>query len=185
MTDRQTLLKKNSLFSHCRVLLTLQFHGGHHDGAGFEEQKGERERDKEREREREREEEREKESVGVSLNVPTSLSSSSSSFFFKSLKYSPRFSFLSLALRVFQFRKDKPWDHDGIDHWAIPKFEKEENPGGLVDESSFAVLFPKYREKYLREAWPLITKTLKVWLSSFLFFLQDDLEKIILMLTDI
>ena len=84
-----------------------------------------------------------------------------------------------------RFRKDKPWDHDGIDHWNVPKFEKEENPGGLVDESSFAVLFPKYREKYLREAWPLITKTLKVWLSSFLFFLQDDLEKIILMLTDI
>ena len=138
-----------------------------------------------RRRRRRRRREREKESVGVSLNVPTSLSSSSSSFFFKSLKYSPRFSFLSLALRVFQFRKDKPWDHDGIDHWAIPKFEKEENPGGLVDESSFAVLFPKYREKYLREAWPLITKTLKVWLSSFLFFLQDDLEKIILMLTDI
>ena len=184
MTDRQTLLKKNSLFSHCRVLLTLQFHGGHHDGAGFEEQKGERDRDKEREREEEREK---------SERLRTRQHSPSLSlfffffffFFFKSLKYSPRFSFLSLALRVFQFRKDKPWDHDGIDHWAIPKFEKEENPGGLVDESSFAVLFPKYREKYLREAWPLITKTLKVWLSSFLFFLQDDLEKIILMLTDI
>ena len=184
MTDRQTLLKKNSLFSHCRVLLTLQFHGGHHDGAGFEEQKGERDRDKERERERRRERK-----VGTFKDTPT-LSFSLFFFFFfffffKSLKYSPRFSFLSLALRVFQFRKDKPWDHDGIDHWAIPKFEKEENPGGLVDESSFAVLFPKYREKYLREAWPLITKTLKVWLSSFLFFLQDDLEKIILMLTDI
>ena len=43
-------------------------------------------------------------------------------------------------------RKDKPWDHEGIDHWAIPKCGKDENPSGLADESSFAVLFPKYRE---------------------------------------
>ena len=58
-------------------------------------------------------------------------------------------------------RKDKPWDHEGIDHWAIPKCGKDENPGGLADESSFAVLFPKYREKYLRESWPLVTRSLK------------------------
>ena len=145
---------------------TLQFHGGHHDGAGFEEQKGERERERDKERERERR--RRERKVGTFKDMPK-LSFSLFFFFlffffFKSFKYSPpRFSFPSLALLVFQFRKDKPWDHDGIDHWAIPKFEKEENPGGLVDESSFAVLFPKYREKYLREAWPLITKTLKVW----------------------
>ena len=58
-------------------------------------------------------------------------------------------------------RKDKPWDHEGIDHWAIPKCGKDENPSGLADESSFAVLFPKYREKYLRESWPLVTRSLK------------------------
>jgi len=23
-----------------------------------------------------------------------------------------------------QHDKPKPWDHDGIDHWSIPKFEK-------------------------------------------------------------
>mmetsp|Transcript_19451 Transcript_19451/g.33641 ORF Transcript_19451/g.33641 Transcript_19451/m.33641 type:complete len:419 (-) Transcript_19451:680-1936(-) len=60
-----------------------------------------------------------------------------------------------------KYRKDKPWDHDGIDHWNIPAFTKDENPGGLLEESSFAVLFPKYREKYLREVWPAVTRALK------------------------
>ena len=54
-----------------------------------------------------------------------------------------------------------PQDHDGIDHWKVEPFTKEDNPGGLLDESSFATLFPKYREKYLREVWPSITRALK------------------------
>ena len=41
--------------------------------------------------------------------------------------------------------KEKPWDHDGIDHWAVPVFAKNDNPTGLLEESSFAILFPKYR----------------------------------------
>ncbi len=44
-----------------------------------------------------------------------------------------------------QHRKEKPWDHDGIDHWAVQPFSKEDNPHGLLEESSFATLFPKYR----------------------------------------
>jgi len=42
----------------------------------------------------------------------------------------------------------------------LPEFRKEDNPHGLVEESSFATLFPKYREKYLREAWPLVKNSL-------------------------
>jgi len=42
----------------------------------------------------------------------------------------------------------------------IADFKKEDNPSGMVEESSFATLFPKYREKYLREAWPLVQNSL-------------------------
>lgn len=49
------------------------------------------------------------------------------------------------ALPCAQHKKDKPWDVDGIDHWAIQPFSKEDNPHGLLEESSFATLFPKYR----------------------------------------
>ena len=32
----------------------------------------------------------------------------------------------------------------------------------LLEESSFATLFPQYREKYLREVWPIVTSELNV-----------------------
>ena len=44
--------------------------------------------------------------------------------------------------------------------WKMPKCSKEDNPRGLVQESSFATLFPKYREQYLRECWPLVENAL-------------------------
>ena len=78
----------------------------------------------------------------------------------------PRPAFPRLARRPFLSKltpdpRPAPQDHDGIDHWKVEPFTKEDNPGGLLDESSFATLFPKYREKYLREVWPSITRALK------------------------
>ncbi|KAM3554258.1 hypothetical protein MY1884_006250 [Beauveria asiatica] len=58
--------------------------------------------------------------------------------------------------------RDKPWDTEDVDKWKIESFKPEDNAGGtFAEESSFMTLFPKYREVYLREAWPLITKALE------------------------
>ncbi|CAO3584618.1 unnamed protein product [Absidia cylindrospora] len=59
-----------------------------------------------------------------------------------------------------RFRKDKPWDTDDIDHWKIDEYKAEETTKPFTEESSFATLFPKYRENYLREIWPHCTKAL-------------------------
>ncbi|MCJ1277786.1 ribosomal RNA assembly protein krr1 [Puttea exsequens] len=58
-------------------------------------------------------------------------------------------------------KQDKPWDTGDIDKWKIDAFKPEDNQSGtFTEESSFATLFPKYREVYLKEAWPLITRSL-------------------------
>lgn len=46
------------------------------------------------------------------------------------------------------------------DGWKEPSFSREDNPWGLLEESTFATLFPKYREAYLKECWPLVEKAL-------------------------
>ena len=49
------------------------------------------------------------------------------------------------------------------DAWSmsIPKWTKDDmTKSGIVEESSFATLFPKYREKYLKECWLLVQKKL-------------------------
>jgi len=60
-----------------------------------------------------------------------------------------------------RYRKDKPWDSEEIDHWKLEPWKPELMPQPMAEESSFATLFPTYREKYLREVWPAVTKALK------------------------
>ncbi|PPQ81092.1 LOW QUALITY PROTEIN: hypothetical protein CVT25_014555 [Psilocybe cyanescens] len=66
-------------------------------------------------------------------------------------------------------RKEKPWDTDDIDQsvpfnlrWKVDPFVPTDNKAGpFREESSFATLFPKYREKYLREVWSAVTRALE------------------------
>eukprot|EP00924_Labyrinthula_sp_SR-Ha-C_P015733 snap_masked-scaffold_4-processed-gene-8.15-mRNA-1 protein AED:0.04 eAED:0.04 QI:0/-1/0/1/-1/1/1/0/360 len=59
-----------------------------------------------------------------------------------------------------RFRKDKPWDSDKINHWKIEPWKVPEKHQPLLEETSFAVLFPKYREVYLRDNWKEVKKAL-------------------------
>lgn len=61
-----------------------------------------------------------------------------------------------------RYRKDKPWDNDPtLDKFKIDPFNKGDMKTHLVEESSFAVLFPEYREKYIKEIWPYVKKAMK------------------------
>lgn len=65
-----------------------------------------------------------------------------------------------------KYRREKPWDNETINHWdpvhSVWNPETDVLPGQqLLEESSFATLFPKYRETYLREIWPIVTRALE------------------------
>ena len=57
------------------------------------------------------------------------------------------------------------WDNESIEHWKIEPFNAEDNPKSMLEESSFATLFPKYREKYLQQVWPHVERILKEHVS--------------------
>jgi ribosomal RNA assembly protein len=60
-----------------------------------------------------------------------------------------------------KYRRDKPWDTPEIDHWKPVALSKEDVKGKLLtEESSFATLFPQYREQYLKQVWPDVKKIL-------------------------
>ncbi|XP_073507914.1 KRR1 small subunit processome component homolog [Phyllobates terribilis] len=58
------------------------------------------------------------------------------------------------------------------DGWKEEPFTKNDNPKGLLEESSFATLFPKYKEAYLKECWPLVQKALNE------YFVKAELDLI-------
>jgi len=67
---------------------------------------------------------------------------------FKSFIYNPHS--IALLQKVFISKAVHKADlavipQTGINHWEIQRFSKEDNPTGLLEESSFAILFPKYR----------------------------------------
>ncbi len=66
-----------------------------------------------------------------------------------------------------KYRKDKPWDNDPtLDKFAIPEFKKGEMTQSLLCESSFATLFPQYREKYIKECWGFVKKALNEYVKN-------------------
>lgn len=61
-----------------------------------------------------------------------------------------------------KYRKPKrvPINYEQIDKWVFPEISREKIKGPFLEESSFATLFPKYREKYIRETFTFIQRAL-------------------------
>lgn len=49
---------------------------------------------------------------------------------------------------------------EGMDVWRIPSLAAQDVKGALLEDSSFATLFPKYREKYIKEVIGIVQKEL-------------------------
>jgi ribosomal RNA assembly protein len=59
--------------------------------------------------------------------------------------------------------------------WKIDPFKPDDlKAGPLTEESSFATLFPKYREKYLREVWGAVTRALDAQVCGACLYLYPE-----------
>ena len=90
------------------------------------------------------------------------------------LRFSTRTERYTFYVGFIEMSQEQPTSsHKDGNWWNIATFSKEDNPHGLLEESSFATLFPMYREKYLRECWPVVQKAL----SEYVSLLQHRTEK--------
>merc|ERR1711904_690774 len=49
---------------------------------------------------------------------------------------------------------------NSIDHWKIDPLKPRDISNPLMECNTFAILFPRYREKYLKDVWPALRKAL-------------------------
>ncbi len=56
---------------------------------------------------------------------------------------SPRLPLTKLLSFSDKYRKPKPWDTDDIDHWKVLEWTPASMPAPLLEESSFATLYPQ------------------------------------------
>lgn len=71
------------------------------------------------------------------------------------------------------YRKDKPWDDGTVDKWKVEEMKPEDNPHSLLEESSFSILFPEYRESYIRQIFPLLKQALSKHFISVVLSLTE------------
>lgn len=54
----------------------------------------------------------------------------------------------------------------------IPPFQKGAMKHHLQEETRFEIAFPKYREKYIKECWPVVKKLFDVSIESIYLLLH-------------
>lgn len=85
--------------------------------------------------------------------------------YFKTRKEKSLTKHMSIHEEADKFSKDEKKNEKVTvpDGWKPEPFTRESNPRSFLVESFFARTFPRYREKYIREVWPLV----KIKLAEF------------------